>query len=155
MAVRHLETRARAKELRRAQTGPETLLWSRLRGGRLGVKFQRQVVLAPWVADFAARAHRLAIELDGETHVGREEYDAARTRDLQSRGWRVLRFTNDDVLTNLDGVLRAILIALGRDPDNPRPLQGERDSRREATAGRGGSHDAAPVIPHSPLSPRR
>ena len=68
------------------------------------------------------------IELDGDTHGGREAYDAARTRTLEERGYRVIRFTNADVMTNLDGVPRAILIALGSDPESPHPLQGERES---------------------------
>ena len=113
---RHIETRNRAKELRTNLTEPERRLWYRLRANRLGVKFQRQVVLAPYIADFAARSERLVIELDGDTHGGREAYDGARTRALKDRGYRVLRFTNADVMTNLDGVLHAILVALGRDP---------------------------------------
>jgi len=116
---RHIETRVRAKTLRTNLTEPERRLWYHLRANRLGVKFQRQVVLAPYVADFAARSQRLAIEFDGDTHAGRETYDAARTRALEKRGYRVLRFTNADVMSNLDGVLRAILIELGRDPDAP------------------------------------
>jgi very-short-patch-repair endonuclease len=125
---RHIETRNRAKALRRNLTEPEHRLWYRLRANRLGVKFQKQVVLAPYIADFAARSHRLVIELDGDTHGEAQAYDAARTRALEQRGYRVLRFTNNDVMTNLDGVLRAILIALGRDPESPLPLQGERES---------------------------
>ena len=57
---------------------------------------------------------------------------------LKSEGYRVIRFTNADVMTNLDGVLRTILIALGRDPPSPRPLQGERERRGKAEPGRGG-----------------
>jgi very-short-patch-repair endonuclease len=132
---RHIETRTSAKSLRANLTEPERRLWYRLRANRFGVKFQRQVVLAPYIADFAARAERLVIELDGDTHGGREAYDAARTRALEQRGYRVLRFTNADVMTNLDGVLRAILIALGEDPESPHPREGERE-RREAP-GRG------------------
>jgi very-short-patch-repair endonuclease len=112
------------------------------------VKFQKQAVLAPYIADFASRSERLVIELDGDTHGGREVYDAARTRVLEERGYRVIRFTNAEVMTNMDGVLRAILTALGRDPQSARPLQGERD-RREAP-GRGGRSRQ-----HSPLSLRR
>jgi very-short-patch-repair endonuclease len=119
---RHVETRNRAKELRTNLTEPERRLWCRLRANRLGVKFQRQVVLAPYIADFASRSERLVIELDGDTHGDREAYDTARTKALEARGYRVIRFTNADVMTNLDGVLRAILIALDRDPENPRPL---------------------------------
>ena len=107
MAKRHVETRLRAKDLRANITPPERLLWSLLRSGRLGVKFQRQVVLPPYIADFASRSERLVIELDGDSHAGREAYDAARTRALEERGYRVLRFTNSEVMTNPDGVVPA------------------------------------------------
>ena len=119
MTKRHPATRAKAKTLRANLTAPERALWNVLRANRLGIKFQRQVVLPPYVADFAARSERLVIELDGESHVGREDYDAARTAVLEKLGYRVLRFTNSEVTTNLDGVTRSILIALGRDPDTP------------------------------------
>ena len=123
MTKRHETTRQRAKELRAEITGPERALWSVLRAGQLGVKFQRQVVLAPYIADFAARSERLVIEIDGETHVGRELADAARTQALEARGYRVLRFSNSEVVANLDGVVRAIEIALGREgvPPSPQP----------------------------------
>jgi len=132
---RHIETRSRAKEQRTNLTEPERRLWYRLRANRLGVKFQRQVVLAPYIADFAARSRRLVVELDGDTHAGREGYDAARTRALEALGYRVLRFSNSDVMTNLDGVLGAILIALAPDK-SPHPRQGERATPRSG-AGRG------------------
>jgi len=119
MTKRHPETRTRARELRTDMTAPEKALWSALRAGQLGVKFQRQVVLAPYIADFAARSERLVIEVDGDTHVGREAADAARTAALEARGYRVLRFTNVEVCTNLEGVIRRILIELGRDPEVP------------------------------------
>lgn len=123
MTKRHPETRARAKNLRTDMTEPERTLWSVLRAGQLGVKFQRQVVLAPYIADFAARSERLVIEIDGETHAGREVEDAARTAALEARGYRVLRFTNNEVMTNIEGVVRAIMIALGREaaPPSPQP----------------------------------
>ena len=116
---RHGGTRFRAKLLRANLTEPEQRLWYRLRANRLGVKFQRQVVLAPYIADFAARSERLIVEVDGDTDGGREAYEKARTRALEDRGYRVLRFTNAEVMSNLDGVLRAILIELGRDPGDP------------------------------------
>lgn len=82
---------------------PEQALWRILRAHRLGdVKFTRQVEAGPYYLDFAARRARLAIELDGETHVGRERYDDKRTEWLEAQGWRVIRFTT------------AILQALGR-----------------------------------------
>ena len=114
---RHPETRRRAKLLRAEQTPAERILWELLRAGRTGIKFQRQVVIAPYIADFASRSHRLVIELDGDTHVGREDYDARRTAYLESRGYRVLRFTNGDMMKNREAVVRAILIELGRDPE--------------------------------------
>ena len=119
MAQRHPKTRIRAKQLRADMTAPERALWSILRAGQLGVKFQRQVVLAPYVTDFAARAERLVIEIDGDTHAGRENEDALRTAALEARGYRVLRFSNSEVVGNIEGVARAILIALGRDTESP------------------------------------
>ena len=116
---RHIETRNRAKQLRASLTDPEQRLWYRLRAGRLGVKFQRQVAIPPYIADFAARSERLVVEIDGDTHAGLQAYDVARTRSLEKRGYSVLRFTNADVMTNLDAVLSEILKALGRDPDDP------------------------------------
>ena len=130
---RHIATRNRAKQLRADQTAPERKLWNAIRANRIGVKFQRQVVLAPYIADFAARSERLVIELDGDTHAGREGYDGLRTASLQQRGYRVLRFTNSDVMTNVEGVVRAILIELGREP--PLTRTGERDSREAAGSG--------------------
>ena len=116
---RHIETRARAKQLRSNQTEPERRLWNAVRGNRLGIKFQRQVVLAPYIADFAARSERLVVELDGDTHADREVEDRRRTLALEQMGYRVVRFSNADVMGNLEGVLRSILIGLGRDPDSP------------------------------------
>ncbi len=118
MAKRNVEARARAKQLRKEMSDPELALWETLRAGRLqGVKFVRQNLRAPFIADFVARSHRLIIELDGETHQlpGAEAYDARRTAELEAQGWRVIRFANNDVMTNVEGVARAILIALGRE----------------------------------------
>ena len=130
---RHIATRNCAKRLRADLTAPEKKLWNAIRANRIGVKFQRQVVLAPYIADFAARSERLVIELDGDTHASREAYDAARTQALEARGYRVLRFTNSDVMANIEGVVQAILIELGREP--PLTRTGERDSREAAGSG--------------------
>ena len=139
MTKRHPETRLRARQLRTDMTPPERALWSVLRAGQLGIKFQRQVVLTPYIADFATRSERLVIEIDGDTHADSAATDIARTRSLEARGYRVLRFSNAEVMTNLEGVTRAILIALGREGAhlNPRPLQGERVAS-EAKPGEGG-----------------
>lgn len=118
MAKRHEATRARAKELRKNMTPPERALWAIVRAKRLGgVKFVRQAVRAPYIPDFAARSERLIVELDGDTH-GTDEaqaYDARRTARLEAEGWRVLRIPNDEVMTNPEGVARAILLVLGKD----------------------------------------
>ena len=106
---------ARARELRANMSASERLLWQILRAHRLqDIKFTRQVECGPYYIDFAARRARLAIELDGESHVGREGADGARTRYLESEGWRVIRFTNDELAGNPDCVAEAILKALGK-----------------------------------------
>ena len=134
---RHIKTRKRAKRLRREMSPVQAKLWAALRAGRVGVKFQREVVLEPYIADFASRSGRLVVEVDGDSHAETAAYDAARTASLGEQGYRVIRFTNREVLDNLEGVLRAILIELGREPDDPRPLQGERVAS-EAKPGEGG-----------------
>src|SRR5882757_9849936 len=99
--------------MRSEQTHPEGRLWSHLRGKRLnGIKFARQVVIGPFIADFVARSHNLIIEVDGDTHGGNEERDARRTAWLEEQGYRVIRFTNLDVEGNIDGVLETIVAAL-------------------------------------------
>lgn len=93
-------------------TGAEKRLWSHLRDRRLGgFKFRRQHPEGPFVLDFACTEHRLAVEADGGQHAD-SVADARRTAFLESRGWRVLRFWNNDVLANADGVLDAIVRAL-------------------------------------------
>ncbi len=115
MPRRDPEKLARARELRASMSPPERALWRILRAHRLrGIKFTRQIEAGPYYIDFAARLERLAIELDGESHVGRAEEDGRRTAYLERQGWRVIRFTNGDVMTNAGGVATAILLALGR-----------------------------------------
>src|SRR6185503_2824320 len=96
-----------ARMLRRDQTDVEECLWSHLRARRLeGEKFVRQLQIDAYVADFACRTARLAIELDGGQHDPTR--DAARTAIIEKYGYRVLRFWDNDVLANTDGVLEAI-----------------------------------------------
>jgi very-short-patch-repair endonuclease len=110
----------RAKEMRREMSPPERALWRILRGHRLeGWKFTRQVPVGPFYIDFACRRERLGLELDGETHVGREVYDARRTRYLETDGWHIIRFTNREIGANPEGVSLHILQAL-RDRSSPR-----------------------------------
>jgi very-short-patch-repair endonuclease len=91
-------------------TGTELLLWSRLRGHRLGGhRFRRQAPLGPFVVDFACYASRLAVEIDGPAHEVSMRQDALRDAYLGRSGFRVLRFSADDVLQRLDDVLATIL----------------------------------------------
>ncbi len=87
---------------------PEAILWSRLRGDQLGVRFHRQHRVGSYIADFFAHAVKLVIEVDGDSHDERGEYDEKRTYWMNGRGLTVIRFTNEDVLKNLDAVAQSI-----------------------------------------------
>lgn len=96
-----------ARKLRANQTEAEERLWYHLRDRRLeGEKFVRQVQIDRYVADFACRTARLAVELDGGQHC--EERDAARTAAIETYGYRILRFWNHDALADTDSVMEAI-----------------------------------------------
>ncbi|WP_417610396.1 endonuclease domain-containing protein [Parasphingorhabdus sp.] len=98
----------RARTLRRDMTEAERKLWSRLRNRQLeNTKFVKQFPIGPYVADFAARSLRLVIELDGGQHS--ESKDAARTQAIEEHGYRVIRFWNNDVIENIDGVMETIV----------------------------------------------
>ena len=77
-----------------------------------GVRFRRQHAIGQYIVDFCAPRSRLVIELDGSQHLGQEEYDQARTKYLESQGYKVIRFWNKDVTKNMGGVLLAINQAL-------------------------------------------
>ena len=103
---------ARARELRRDQTPIESKLWQRLRNGGLnGYKFRRQSPIGPYIADFYCARCGLVVELDGESHGCREGYDKARTEWMNANGYRVMRFSNQEVGQRLDAVLETILNA--------------------------------------------
>jgi len=102
--------------MRRNPTEPERRLWRHLSNGQLGShKFRRQSVIGWFIADFLCPQKALIVEVDGDTHD--EAKDRLRDDVLAGRGFRVLRVTNDDVMTNMDGVLHAILIAANETPD--------------------------------------
>jgi len=94
-----------SKHLRRRLTDAERLLWKALRNRQLnGDKFRRQVPIGNYVADFVCVEKHLVVEVDGGQHLDNEK-DAERTVSLESKGFRVLRFWNNEVLQNLEGVL--------------------------------------------------
>jgi very-short-patch-repair endonuclease len=98
-----------AKTLRRDMTEAEDRLWQELRGRRLdGIKFRRQVPVGRFVADFACADARLIVEIDGSQHAD-SDYDRERDAELKRRGFRVLRFWNDDVLREMDSVCDTII----------------------------------------------
>ena len=98
-----------ARRLRRELSSAEKILWARLRGRRFaGYRFRRQHLIDPYIADFCCAVAALVIELDGETHLGKEEADRTRQTYLESTGLKVLRFWNTDVFEGLDGVLEAV-----------------------------------------------
>ncbi|MGZ8285061.1 MAG: endonuclease domain-containing protein [Allosphingosinicella sp.] len=122
----------RARQLRREMTPQERLLWGQLRGRRFeGFKFRKQMWLSGYIADFACPDARLVIEADGSQHADNLEYDRERERAFASLGWRTLRFWNNEIIENLDGVLTVIASALpspsrpASPPAFPSPLQGE------------------------------
>ncbi|WP_354064463.1 endonuclease domain-containing protein [Devosia sp. 2618] len=104
----------RARQLRRDATGPEREMWRLLYPLRQIHNFRRQVPLGPYFLDFACHSLKLAIEIDGDTHGSEQAmyYDAARTRFIETQGYRVLRFTNDDVLNNAEGVFDTLARAI-------------------------------------------
>ena len=109
------EKRDRARELRATSTFPERLLWGKLRGRRfLGVKFRRQSPIGPYIADFFCEAHGIVVELDGRSHLGKAAFahDQARNEYMKSRGLDVIRFSNDQVLEELDSVLRHLKVRI-------------------------------------------
>jgi very-short-patch-repair endonuclease len=122
------DSRAFAQRLRESSTDAERRLWSRLRNRRLGgFKFRRQQPLGSYVVDFVCFEQRLIVEADGGQHAEQQGYDGVRTKFLESGGYRVLRFWNNDVLTRTEAVLEAIVTALDA-PPHPNPLpQGERE----------------------------
>jgi len=123
----------RAKKLRLNPTEPEKILWRHLNRSQLaGYKFRRQAVIGDYIADFSCPSRSLIVEVDGDTHIA--EKDVARDQKLERFGYRTLRFSNSDVMQNMDGVLEQIEMALvkgNRPHPNPSP-EGEGLSAAQA-----------------------
>jgi very-short-patch-repair endonuclease len=121
---------SRAKELRQAMTRAETLLWRYLKANRIdGLGFRRQVPLRNYIGDFVCFSAKLIVELDGESHDFEERQKTDQRRDafFVAEGFHVLRFTNEQVMSNLNGVVEAI---------------------RQTASSRAGGSPPSPTLPH-------
>ena len=107
-----------ARDLRQRQTEAESLLWYTLRGRRLcGLKFRRQYPIEPFITDFACVERKLIVEIDGGYHDYIYADDVSRQRKLESAGWDVIRFCNEDVLRDVEAVAIAIARHLELEPE--------------------------------------
>ena len=105
-----------AKQLHRNMTPAEVKLWARLHAHRLeDVHFRNQHAIGNYVVNFCAPRKRLIIELDGSQHLEQEAYDKERTEYLESKGYTVLRLWNNDVMNDIESVIRAIIQAMESD----------------------------------------
>ena len=130
--------RSNARTLRKNSTDAERILWSELRDHRLnGLGFRRQVPIASYVADFVCHEALLVIDLDGGQHFSHEgeKSDASRTAAIEAKGFKVLRFSNLDVMTNRVGLLETIAAAVVAGTPTP-ALPRKRERERTAEAGR-------------------
>jgi very-short-patch-repair endonuclease len=138
------QKRAFAKSLRANATETEKTLWHLLRSRRLiNMKFRRQVPIGPWIVDFVSFEGHLIVEADGSQHA-ESERDERRDQDLMERGFRVLRFWNNDILQRSEAVLEAIHDAASRTPhpsrtasrfDPPSPTRGEGRKKEQSNHG--------------------
>lgn len=118
----------RAKSLRNQASPAERRLWKHLSNRQIaGYKFSRQMPVGPYFADFLCRELKLIIEIDGYSHDTQQGYDLARTKDMEDHGYRVARFSNQDVMTNVEGIVREIerIVANIPTPDPSRRREGK------------------------------
>ena len=148
--------RETARRLRLNQTCAEERLWQRLRRFPVqGTHFRRQVPIGPYIADFACMAAHLVIEVDGSQHGVGENVtrDEARTRWLESAGYRVIRFWNNDITNNMDGVLESIYAAVhGSTVAEPVPFKHNRRRRPSAEVRPTPAHTPRGVCADPPLA---
>ncbi|MBC7623459.1 MAG: endonuclease domain-containing protein [Aeromicrobium sp.] len=103
----------RPRQLRHASTDVERIIWQQLRGRQIGnAKFRRQHAIGDYIVDFVSFDAMLIIELDGGQHQSQMQYDERRDQYLHGAGFQVVRLWNNDVLTNLDGVMETIFTAV-------------------------------------------
>ena len=128
----HLDLKRR---LRSDRTGPETRLWSRLRARQFqGLKFRRQHGIGPYIVDFYCPEQSLVIEVDGDSHADADQIvkDQLRDRYFQSIGLRVIRYFNDDIVKNLDGVLEDLSGRISSGSTSPCPSLRRRGEETES-----------------------
>jgi very-short-patch-repair endonuclease len=149
---------ARARTLRSNMTEAERRIWQILRSEQMqGHKFRRQVPIGRYIADFVCHKARLVIEIDGGQHERSSLREIGRSAFLQHEGYRVLRFWNNEVLTNLEGVYATIAEALDISPIEaprhaPSPLMGEGRGGGEASLSPPSSRErAADITPTQTL----
>ena len=111
-----LNTKRKARVLRKSMTSAEKTLWNKLRRGQLkGMYFRRQHPYGIYILDFFCHDANLAIEVDGAVHLGSKEYDEERTQYLESTGLIVIRFSNEEIEENVDKVIESIYVCLNHD----------------------------------------
>jgi very-short-patch-repair endonuclease len=111
-----------ARSLRKTATAAEVVLWQALRGRRLkGLKFKRQQPFLSYTVDFLCFEKKLIVEIDGAQHAWYAEYDSRRTQEIEHHGFTVLRFTNSDVLEDLETVTLRIATAAQLPAAHPHP----------------------------------
>jgi very-short-patch-repair endonuclease len=106
------KTKHQAIKLRKELTPPERKLWSRIRNDQLGVTFRRQHAVGNYIPDFSSPKAKLIIELDGSQHLEQVDYDEERTKYLEAQGYKVIRVSNNDVMKDIESVIRAIILAM-------------------------------------------
>jgi len=105
-------TKEKAQELRKNQTEAEQILWEAIRKKSLDVKFRRQHIIGSNIVDFVSLETKLVIEVDGKIHLDKKEYDAERTKELESVGFSVIRFTNEEITNDIENVISKIKLKL-------------------------------------------
>jgi leucyl-tRNA synthetase len=103
----------RARQMRREPTYCEKIIWNAVRDNRLGVKFRRQFIISYYIVDFICMEKKLIIEIDGASHYGNEEYDKQRELELIEMGYKVMRFSDEEVTGNGNKVVDKIVAVLG------------------------------------------
>ena len=136
----------RAKELRRDAPEPERRLLRGLREAFPTLKWRHQVPFGPFYADLLCFSERLAIEVDGDTHMATDTYDKSRTAFMRSEGYTVIRFGNPDVMQNLEGVLTTVSLSLREREGAPKARKGEGERTKR---------EGKPAIANSPSPFRR